>query len=134
MSWWPWKKREQRSTAQGYTAGITAAFQAGAEGGSDTAPLATAALEAAAGFYSRCMSAAMVEGAPDVTAALTPGVLGAHCPKPDSDAVRIIIASMFAVGGWSMLEPIGFAYAHGGPDPMGWTYSITSYGPTDSRA
>ena len=59
---WPWSKREpeQRSTAVGYTAALTAALQAGAEGGvSDTAPLATAALEAASGLYARCMAAAV---------------------------------------------------------------------------
>ena len=131
MSWWPWKKREQRSTAQGYTASLTAAFQAGAEGGSDVAPLATAALEAAAGFYSRCMSAAMVEGADDVAAALTPGVLALiarNLIRRGEDHHRIYVR-----GGRLVLEPVGFAYAHGGPDPMGWTYSITSYGPTDSR-
>ena len=37
-------------------------------------------------------------------------------------------------GGRMILEPIGFAYAHGdGPDPMRWTYNATLYGPTDSR-
>ena len=74
MNWWPWSKREpeQRSTAQGYTASLTAALQAGAEGGvSDTAPLATAALEAAASLYPRCMAAASVKGADDVAAGLT---------------------------------------------------------------
>ena len=37
-------------------------------------------------------------------------------------------------GGRIVLEPVGFAYAHGdGPDPMRWTYNATLYGPTDSR-
>ena len=60
----------------GYTASLTAALQAGAEGGvSDTAPLATAALESASGLYARCMAAALVTGADDVADALTPPVL-----------------------------------------------------------
>ena len=52
---WPWSRREpeERSTAQGYTASLTAALEAGASAGvADTAPFATAALEIAAGLYS----------------------------------------------------------------------------------
>ena len=133
VSWWSWwKKRETRSTATGYTAGITAAFQAGAEGGSDVAPLATAALEMAAGLYSRCLSAATVEGAPDVVDALTPAVLGLiarNLVRRGEDHHRIYVR-----GGRLMLEPVGFAYPHGnGPNPMDWWYSLSMYGPTDSR-
>ena len=77
MNWRFWRKPEpeQRSTAQGYTALYTAAFQAGAEAAPDTAPLATAALEAPAGLYSKCMAAAVVTGADQVAAALTAPVL-----------------------------------------------------------
>ena len=52
MKWWPFGKREpeRRQGTVGYTASLTAALQAGAEGGvSEHAPLATAALEAATG-------------------------------------------------------------------------------------
>ena len=132
---WPWSKREpeQRSTAQGYTASLTAALQAGAEGGvSDTAPLATAALEAASGLYARCMAAATIEGAPDVADALTPPVLALiarNLIRRGEDHHRIYVRA-----GRIVLEPCGFSYAHGnGPDPMGWTYNATLYGPTDSR-
>ena len=132
---WPWSKRqpEQRSTAQGYTASLTAALQAGAEGGvSDTAPLATAALEAAAGLYARCMAAALVTGADDVADALTPPVLALiarNLIRRGEDHHRIYVR-----GGRLVLEPVGFAYAHGnGPDPLRWTYNATMYGPTDSR-
>ena len=132
---WPWSKREpeQRSTAQGYTASLTAALQAGAEGGvSDTAPLATSALEATAGLYARCMSAAVVKDADDVADALTPPVLALiarNLIRRGEDHHRIYVR-----GGRLVLEPVGFAYAHGnGPDPMRWTYNATMYGPTDSR-
>ena len=41
---------------------------------------------------------------------------------------------IYVRAGKIMLEPVGFAYAHGnGPNPMGWTYNLTLYGPTDSR-
>ena len=132
---WPWSKREpeQRSQAVGYTASLTAALQAGAEGGvSDTAPLATAALEAAAGLYARCMAAALVTGADDVAPALTPSVLALiarNLIRRGEDHHRIYVR-----GGRLVLEPVGFSYAHGnGPDPMSWTYNATMYGPTDSR-
>ena len=132
---WPWSKREpeQRSQAVGYTASLTAALQAGAEGGvSDTAPLATAALEAAAGLYARGMAACLVQGADDVADALTPPVLALiarNLIRRGEDHHRIYVR-----GGRLVLEPVGFAYAHGaGPDPMRWTYSATLYGPTDSR-
>ena len=132
---WPWAKREpeQRSTAQGYTASLTAAFATAAtEGVSDTAPLATAALEAATGIYARCMAAAVVKGADDVADALTAPVLALiarNLIRRGEDHHRIYVR-----GGRLVLEPVGFAYAHGnGPDPMAWTYNATLYGPTDSR-
>ena len=134
MNWRFWRKApEERSTAQGYTASLTAALQAGAEGGvSDTAPLATAALEAAAGLYARCMAAAVVKDADGVADALTAPVLALiarNLIRRGEDHHRIYVR-----GGRLVLEPIGFAYAHGnGPDPLGWTYNATLYGPTDSR-
>ena len=72
---WPWSKREpeQRSGSVGYTASLVAALQAGAEGSTiESAPLATAALEAASGLYARCMAAAVVQGPPAVQRALSP--------------------------------------------------------------
>lgn len=135
MNWRPWRRApapEQRSTAQGYTAGITAAFVAGAEGGVESAPLATAALEAASGLYARCMAAAVVKGPPAAVRALTPPVLALiarNLIRRGEDYHRIYVRS-----GVLTLEPVGFAFAHGnGPDPMGWTYNATIYGPTDSR-
>ena len=131
---WPWQsKPEERSTAQGYTASLTAALEAGASVGvADTAPLATAALEIAAGLYARCMAAATVTGAPDAARALTPPVLALiarNLIRRGEDHHRIYVR-----GGRLVLAPVGFAYAHGaGPDPLSWIYSATMYGPTDSR-
>ena len=128
---WPFRRREPeaRSAATGYTAGITAAFVAGADGGVQGTPLATAALEAAAGLYSAAFAAATLE--PDVPA-LTPSVralIARNLIRRGEDQHRIYVR-----GGRLVLEPVGFGYAHGsGPDPMAWTYSITLYGPTESR-
>ena len=110
---WPWQKREpeKRSTAQGYTASLTAAFEGAAVAGTESAPLATAALEAAAGLYSRCLAAAVVKGDPYVQAALTPPVLALIARNlirrgEDHHLIRVR-------GGRLELTPQGFTYAHG---------------------
>ena len=124
-------RKETRSTAQGYTASLTAALEAGAVAGTESAPLATAALEAAAGLYSRCLAAAVVRGAPAAERALTPSVLALIARNlirrgEDHHVIRVRRGAL-------ELRPQGFAYAHGsGADPMAWTYSATEYGPTDS--
>ena len=83
----------------------------------DTAPLATAALEAAAGLYARCMSAAAVKDASGVEDALTAPVLSLiarNLIRRGEDHHRIYVR-----GGRLVLEPVGFAFAHGaGPDPL----------------
>ena len=131
---WPWSKAaepEQRQAATGYTSQIVGALHAAAEGGTEATPIATAALEIAAGLYARCMAAAVPTGAPGADMVLT------------ADALALIARDMIRRGeshhrilvrkGRIVLEPQGFAYAHGaGPDPMSWTYSSTAYGPTDS--
>ena len=133
--WPPWGKKpepELRSTSVGYTASLTAALEAGAEGLVSGAPLAVAALEAAAGLYARCMSAAVVKGGGRAAEALTPPVLALmarNLIRRGEDFHRVYVRR-----GMVVLEPIGFAYAHGaGPDPLSWTYNVTLYGPTDSR-
>ena len=133
--WPPWGKQpepEVRSQPGGYTSQITAAFEAGAEGSVSGAPLAVAALEAAAGLYARCLSAALVKGGGRAAEALTPPVLALmarNLIRRGEDHHRIYVRR-----GMVVLEPVGFAYAHGsGPDPLSWHYSATLYGPTDSR-
>ena len=130
---WPFRKREaaqeDRSTAQGYTASLTAAFVSGAEGGAQGTPLATAALEAAAGLYASCFAAATLE--PDIPAltAEVRALLARNLIRRGEDFHRIYVRD-----GRLVLSPIGFAYAHGNdPDPLGWIYNVTLYGPTDSR-
>ena len=65
----------------------------------------------------------------DAAAALTPAVVARNLIRGGEDFHRIYVP-----GGHIVLEPCGFAYAHGnGPDPMTWVYNATLYGPTDSR-
>ena len=135
MRIWPWGKKpepELRSQSVGYTASLTAALEAGAEGLVGGAPLAVAALESAAGLYARCLSAAVVRDGGRAADALTPPVLALmarNLIRRGEDHHRIYVRR-----GIMVLEPCGFAYAHGaGPDPLSWTYNCTLYGPTDSR-
>ena len=78
------------------------------------------------------MAAAVVQGSPAVQRALTAPVLALmarNLIRRGEDHHRIYVR-----GGGIVLEPVGFAHAHGnGPDPMTWTYNSTLYGPTDSR-
>ena len=127
---WPWQQRKPER--RNYTDSITAAFQAAAEGGTSTAPLATAALESAAGIYGRCMAAATVRNAdPDIVDALSPEVL--------SQMARELIRKgestwlIRTPAGRVALSPVAYATLTGGsPDPMSWFYQCHLYGPTDS--
>ena len=132
---WPWKRNPEPETRSGvgYTASLTAALEAGATGAiGDSAPIATAAVEAAAGLYARCLAAAVVKDAGPGERALSPAVLatiGRNLIRRGEDHHRIYVRA-----GRVYLAPIGFAHAHGNdPDPMRWTYNVTMYGPTDSK-
>ena len=126
---WPWQRKPEK---RNYTDSITAAFQAAAEGGTSTAPLATAALESAAGLYGRCMAAATVRNAdPDIVESLSPEVL--------SQVARELIRKgestwlIRTPAGRVALDPVAYSTLLGGsPDPMSWNYQLALYGPTDS--
>ena len=126
---WPWQRKAER---RNYTDSITAAFQVAAEGGTSTAPLATAALESASGLYGRCMAAATVRNAdPDIVESLSPEVL--------SQVARELIRKgestwlIRTPAGRVSLDPVAYATLTGGsPDPMSWRYMCHLYGPTDS--
>ena len=129
---WPWSKVEPEKRANApYTDGLINALEARAVGQGIGDPSAIAALEAAVALYSRAFAAATVTPVEAATA-LTPAVralIARDLLRRGENFHRIYVR-----GGRIVLEPCGFAYAHGhGPDPMAWTYNVTLYGPTDSR-
>ena len=129
---WPWSKREPEKRANApYTDALVNALEAQAVGQSIGDPSAIAALEAAVALYSRAFAAATLTPA-GAGSALTPSVrslMARNLIRRGEDHHRIYVR-----GERIVLEPCGFAYAHGnGPDPMDWTYNVTLYGPTDSR-
>ena len=82
MKVWPFGSREKRAAQApgsqgggGYTDAVVRALLAHAAGGVSADPSATAALEAAAGAYSRAFAVASVEPATPATRALTAEVL-----------------------------------------------------------
>ena len=75
MGWrWPWVAAETREAEGGYTGIISQLDELQAAGTTQQAS-ATAAMEAAAGALSRAFMGAMVEGPPDIAAAVSPRVL-----------------------------------------------------------
>ena len=130
---WPFNRKrapEKRANAP-YTESLINVLETQAVGQSVGDASAIAALESACALYSRAFAAATVTPA-EAGAALTPSVLALiarNLIRRGEDHHRIYVR-----GGRVVLEPCGFAYAHGhGPDPAGWTYNVTLYGPTDSR-
>ena len=125
---WPFKSAPEK---RDFTDTITASFVAAAEGGVDSAPLATAALEACAGLYARCLAAADVEAAAPFKRAVTPSVLaqiGRDMIRSGESFFVIVVSD-----GRLELRPQSFVYATGkDADPTGWTYRATETGPTDS--
>ena len=128
MNWRFWKRAPERRS-EGYTGLLTAALEAQAAGPIETAPLATAALEIAAGLYGRGLAAAVVRRAPDVVAeALAPPVLALmarNLLRRGESIHRIIVAE-----GRVRLAPVGFATLTGGVDERTWRYQVSEYGPS----
>ena len=130
---WPFTRKrapEQRANAP-YTDALINALEAQAVGQGIGDPSAIAALESAVALYSRAFAAATVTPAEAATA-LTPAVralVARNLIRRGEDFHRVYVRR-----GRVVLEPCGFAYAHGhGPDPMSWLYNLTLYGPSGSR-
>ena len=127
---WPFRKREPEKRANApYTDALVNALEAQAVGQSIGDPSAIAALETAVALYSRAFAAVRLSPAVPALSRSCLALIARNLIRRGEDFHRIYVR-----GGRVVLEPCGFAYAHGnGPDPMGWTYNVTLYGPTDSR-
>ena len=124
MKFWPWRRTETRETGGGYEASLLAAFEASAAGPATAG--ATAALEAASGLIARCLASGTVDGAPG--GAVTPAVLaqvGRSLIRSGESVHSINVSPDGAV----RLAVVGHHDVYGGPDPRGWTYRASEYGP-----
>ena len=133
---WPFSRKNaagspEKRASSPYTEALINVLESQAVGQSVGDASAIAVLEAAVALYARTFAAAVVTPA-DAAAALTPAVLALvarNLLRRGEDFHRVYVRA-----GRIVLEPCGFAYAHGnGPDPMTWVYNATLYGPTDSR-
>ena len=122
---WPWKreKREQSS----YTDTLVTLLTQQASGSLQSNPLATGALEAAAGVVTRAFASAVINGPAPYTAALTPacmGLIGRALIRDGEIALAIDV-----MDGEARLWPAADFDVHGGYDPESWYYRLNLPGP-----
>ena len=115
---WPWRRGETRS----YTSLIQDAALATAEHG-DSGAYRTAALETAAGLYSRCFAAATITGAPGIDAAMLAAV-ARDLVRQGESVWRIHVAD-----GRLRFAPTASHEVRGGWDRDGWQYTLDLAGP-----
>lgn len=123
MNIWPFSRKGEVETRSGYSDLLLSGLIAQAEGGT-TDPRRTAALEIAAGLWSRAF--AMAQGgepylAPDVLADIGRALVR------DGECVCIVHPG-------EPLEPVVLVNVEGGPKPSTWTYNVQSVGPSKTEA
>lgn len=126
---WPWSKPETRESGGGYTEIISRLVEAQSAGTTQQVS-ATAATEAVAGALSRAFAGAVVEGPPDVVAALSPRCMA----QIGRDLVRVgeSLHVIRMTGGRLRLHPAATWYWWGDADPDTWQVTATVYGPSGS--
>ena len=125
MRWWPSKRIEKRQGA--YTDAVVAQILSRA-GGSIPDPSATAALEIAAGLWSRSFGAATVK--PSISA-ITASMLACI----SRELIRVgecIFAIEVSRDGRFSFHPAGSWDVVGGTSPESWRYRLDLFGPSGS--
>ena len=130
MKLWPFGKREPeiRQSTQPFSDAIVAAIQAQATGSELAQPNATAAVEAAAGFYARAMATAIISGAGIAASALTPSMLslvGRDLIRRGESVFAIEVERERLV-----LRPAGSWDVRGGHRESEWWYRLDLFGPS----
>ena len=127
MRFWPWRKPETRSS---YVDLVVAAIVDAVTHGAGTSPLASGALEIAAGFFARAFAAAEVVNGPDI---VTPSFLASigRALIRSGQSVHVIGGGVRGL----QLRQIGAWDVKGiSPDPATWTYVVEEDVPDGSRA
>ena len=125
---WPWGRTEKRQAGGGFTDALVAAIVARAGGASIGEPNAIAAVEVAAGLWSRAFASADLD---PVIPAVTPSVLA----SVGRELVRRG-ESLFAidvVDGAIRLTPIASWDVAGGASSSTWIYRLDMAGPSGSQ-
>ena len=126
---WPWDRTEKRQQSGGaYADAIVAAIVAQAGGNSVGEPGAIAALEVAAGLWSRGFASAELD---PVIPAVTPSVMasiGRSLVRNGQSVWAIDVR-----GGQIELRPVGSWDVAGGPDASSWQYRLDMFGPSGNE-
>ena len=125
MNFWPFKKQEQVEV-RSYTDALTNAYIAQALDGSESGGIA--ALEVAAGLYSRAFASAIVEPRNRYTEGLTADVLGLMGRNLIRRGESLHYLNVEE--GRVMLYPIGSHNVFGGYKESEWTYRLNLFGPS----
>ena len=134
MKLWPFKREpEKRQATQPFTDAIVAAIQAQATGAELAQPNATAAVEAAAGFYSRALASAVVKGAGMAERALAPSVLSLAARDLIRRGESIFLLEVDGDALELELRPAGSWDVRGGPRESGWWYRLDLFGPSGNE-
>ena len=123
---------ETRATGGSYTDAFTSALVQVASGDATADPGGLAALETAAGMFSRAFSSAEVEGSDAARAALTPSVLGLIGRSLIRRGECLFLIDVTENG--VRLRPAGYWDIRGfGPEEE-WQYRMDVFGPSGSRS
>ena len=120
-------RREKRETD--LTALLIQQLQSNASGESVEAGIA--AVEVAAGLWSRAFASARVEPVSPATAALTPGILAA-VGRALVLSGELVLEIEVDDAGELVLSPVGSWNVSGGPRRSSWIYEVTRHGPSGS--
>ena len=127
---WPWK-REVRQAAGSYSDTLIAGLIAQATGNVKADPGTTAAVEAAAGIWSRGLASATVEGDPSRTRSITPDFLAMVARQwiRVGESIHVVVVTDDGV----RLAPASTWDLTGGASPDTWSYRLDIEGPSGGK-
>ena len=133
MTLWPFGRRRAETRSSGYAATLINAAGAAAAGAGGDVASATAAVEAAAGLWSRVLALAIVHPVNRRTAAITSSLLALVGRELAAHGEAIF--DIRVAGGAVRLIPASPTFTvTGADDPATWDYLLTTYGPTGGRS
>ena len=129
MTFWNPFKKEEQVEVRSYTDALTNAYIAQALDGSESGGIA--ALEVAAGLYSRAFASAIVEPWNHYTQGLTADVLGlmGRSLVRRGESLHYLNVE----DGQVVLHPVGSWNVFGTFEEKGWTYRLTFHGPSETE-
>ena len=125
---WPWDRTEKRQAAGGFTDALVAAIVARAGGASVGEPNAIAALEVAAGLWSRSFASAELSTAIPAVSPTMLASVGRELVRRGEALWAIDVRR-----GEIELRPAGSWDVAGGATPSSWAYRLDLFGPSGNE-